>query len=186
MRQLLDGSRYTDRVTIGHILHNFGVRGFAFLLLILALLNIVIFMVPFVSLVFGVPMVILAVQMVLGLHTPVFPQFIRHQSIPAETLTKGLEKAIGWVVRLERYIRPRFSLLTDTRLNRVHGVLAVMLAIMVTLPIPFINIPPSLGLAALAIGLLQRDGLFIIVAYLFGAWSLMLFRSLGSIAHSLT
>lgn len=186
MRQLLNGARYSDRVTIGHILQNFGVRGFAFLLLILSLLNIVIFMIPFVSLLFGLPMVILATQMVLGLHTPVFPQFIRHQNVPAETLVKGLEKAIGWVAKIEHIIRPRLSLLTDTRLNRVHGVLAVMLAIMVTLPIPIMNIPPSLGLACLALGLLQRDGCFIIAAYVFGGWSLVLFRSLGSLAHSLT
>jgi hypothetical protein len=58
-----------------------------------------------------------------------------------------------------------------------------MLAVMVSLPIPLFNTPPSVGLAALAIGILQRDGLFIVAAYGIGFWCLMLYRSLGSVAH---
>jgi hypothetical protein len=34
--------------------------------------------------------------------------------------------------------------------------------------------------------MMQRDGIFIMAGYATGAWSLMLFRSLGHIAHSLT
>jgi len=185
MRHLIDDAAREEDVSIGHILQIFGVRGFAFLMLILSLLNIVIFMVPMISILFGLPMVILAVQMVLGLRVPVFPDIIRHRTIPRAPLVQGLERAIFWVEKAERYISPRFLFLAGPHADRVHAVLALVLAVMVTLPIPVLNVPPSIGLAILAIGMLQRDGLFILLAYAGGIWCLWLFKSLGHAVHSL-
>jgi len=186
MRQLMDTAATEGTVTVGYLLHMFGVRGFAFLLLMLSLLNIVIFMVPFISILFGLPMVILAVQMVLGLHAPIFPQVTRRQTIQRVALTQGLQRALYGVEKIENYIKPRLMFLTHPFFNRVHGMLALILAVMVTLPIPLFNVPPSIGLALLAIGMLQRDGIFILLAYTVGFWCLILFKSLGHIAHALT
>lgn len=187
MRQLLDTAAQEETVSVGHILHVFGLRGFAFLMLMLALLNIVIFMVPFASVLFGLPMVILAAQMVMGMQAPIFPSWVRHQTIKREPLVYGLGLAISWVQKIERFIKPRALFLSNPTLGRVHGLLTLILAILVSLPIPLFNIPPSLAIAFLAIGMLQRDGLFIVGAYGLGAWCLALFTSLGHhLAHSLT
>jgi hypothetical protein len=186
MRLLMDKAAHEERVSVGSILHLFGIRGFAFLLLMLALLNVVIFMVPFISILFGLPMVILAAQMVLGFHAPIFPAFIRRQTIQREALMQGLKRALYGVEKIEHYIKPRFMFLTHPALTRIHGLLALIMAVMVTLPIPLFNVPPSLGLAFLAIGMLQRDGIFILLAYATGTGCLFLFKSLGHIAHSVT
>jgi hypothetical protein len=186
LRRLRDTAAHGDTVSVGHILHIFGMRGFAFLLLTLALLNIVIFMVPFVSLLFGLPMVILAAQMVLGVQTPIFPSALRHRTVPAAALTRGLSVAIEGLEKIERYIKPRLGFLSAPELYRVHGFVAMVLAVMVTLPIPVVNVPPSIALALLGIGMLQRDGYFVIGAYAIGWWCLVLFRSLSHIAHVLT
>ena len=184
IRQLIATPSDEDRVTIGYILQLFGVRGFAFLLLMLSLLNVVIFMIPFSSFLFGLPMVILSVQMVLGFKAPIFPYVIRRQTIPRAALMQGLQRALYGMEKVERYIKPRWMFLTHPSLDRVHGLLALIMAILVTLPIPLFNIPPSLGLGMLAIGMLQRDGLFIVLAYAIGVWCFLLFRSLGHLAHS--
>lgn len=185
MRTLMESASHEDQVSVGRILHIFGVRGFAFLLLVLAVLNVAIFMVPFVSIVFGLPMVILSVQMVLGLQTPVFPQLVRRRIIPRDLLVRGLEQSIHSISKIERAIKPRFTFLSIAVFNRAHGLVALLLAIMVTLPIPLFNIPPSLGLALLAIGILQRDGLFIVAGYAVGGCCLVLFKSLGHFAHTM-
>jgi len=182
MRMLMDKSATEDSISIGTILHMFGVRGFAFLLLILSLLNIVIFMIPFSSIVFGLPMIILAAQMVLGVHAPIFPAFMRRTIVRRVILNAGLERAIFGVTKIERYIRPRAIFLTHPALIRVHGLLAIMLAVMVALPIPLFNVPPAVGLAVLALGLLERDGLFVILAYAIGFGCLLLFKSLSHLA----
>jgi hypothetical protein len=184
MRMLRDKAAHEQSVSVGSILHLFGVRGFAFLLLMLALLNIVIFMVPFISVLFGLPMVILAAQMVMGLHAPIFPAFIRRRVLQREALMQGLDRAIYGIEKMEHYIKPRFMFLTHPSLVRVHGLLALIMAMMVTLPIPFFNVPPSLGLACLAIGMLQRDGIFIVLAYAVGSGCLVLFKSLSHLAQS--
>ena len=143
-------------------------------------------MVPFLSLLFGIPMIILSAQMVVGLHTPIFPRLIRARTIPRPILVKGLDQTIQGIEKIERYIKPRLGFLSLPRLDRVHGMTALILSIMVSIPIPFFNIPPSLALALLAIGILQRDGFFIILAYSLGFWCLILFKSLGHMAHALT
>lgn len=186
MRSLLGRVSDNENVRVGTILQALGVQGFAFLILTLSLLNIFIFMVPFLSLLFGIPMIILSGQMVVGLHTPIFPRLIRYRTIPSPIVVKGLNQTIHGMEKIERYIKPRLSFLSSPRLERFHGMTALILSIMVSIPIPFFNIPPSLALALLAIGLLERDGFFIVLAYSLGFWCLILFKSLGHIAHALT
>ena len=186
MRRARDSFADCKDVRIDHILHIFEVRGFAFFLLMLSLLNIFIFMVPFISVLFGLPMILLSAQMVFGIRTPIFPRFIRHRTIRQNLLVQGINQSIRGLEIIERYIKPRLYYLSHPFLNRVHGLTALVLAIMVSLPIPLFNVPPSIALAVLAMGLLQRDGLLIAVAYILGFWCLRLFESLGHLAHHLT
>ena len=172
-------------MTIGQLLQIFGVRGFAFLIFILALLNVVIFMVPGLSLLLGLPLVILTVQMVLGLHTPLFPSFVRRRTLSRALLVRGLELGIDGLSRVEHLFRPRFWLIAGGHMDRLHSLLALLMAVLMTIPVPLLNLPPSFGLIALALGIMQRDGIFIAAAYALAGWSLWLFGSLGHVAHSL-
>ena len=172
-------------VTVGGMLKLFGVRGFAVLLMVLALFNVVIFMIPGISFLFGLPMVILAMQMVFGVPTPIFPAFVRERVIQRSVLHKGLTFGIHYAEKIEPYIKPRFLALTGPVALRLHSVLALALSVMVAVPVPFLNIPPSLGIIALSIGVMQRDGMFIATAYAIAAWSFWLYRSIGHVAQSL-
>lgn len=185
LRQMQDRLAHDETITVAEMLRLFGVRGFAFLLFILSLLNIVIFMVPGISLLFGVPMVILAVQMLLGNTTPISPRFVRHRTIKRSVLAHGLGLGIRAMEQVEHLIRPRFTALFGPYLDRIHSLLALVLAILVALPVPVLNVPPSVGMMALALGVMQRDGLFVVAAYAIAGWSLFLFKSVGLVAHNL-
>jgi len=167
------------------MLNLLGVRGFAFFILVLALLNMVIFMIPGLSLVFGLPLVILTVQMVLGFRAPLFPAFIRRRSISAEAVSKGLKIGMRGMRRVEHLVKPRFAFLSGPYMYRLHSLLALVMAVQMALPIPILNLSPSLGLVVLALGMMQRDGIFIAGAYVIGMWSLWLFGSIGRMAHFL-
>ncbi|HEU0117683.1 MAG TPA: exopolysaccharide biosynthesis protein [Alphaproteobacteria bacterium] len=186
MRHLMETASHGESISIGQILQAFGVRGFAFLLFMLSLLNIVIFMIPLSSVLFGLPMVILAAQMVVGFRTPIFPRVIRRQTISRAAFMEGLERAIRAVSWVEHYIKPRLMFVTNPNVNRVHGLVALIMAIMVSLPIPVFNIPPSFGLVFLGLGMLQRDGVFVGAGYMIAIWCLLLLKSLSHFAHHFT
>ena len=185
LKQLQAALHGGGALTVGAMLHLFGVRGFAFFLFVLALMNMVIFMLPGLSILFGLPMVILAVQMVLGLRTPIFPRFIRHRTVRRDVLSRGLALGIRGMQKTEYLLRPRFLILSGPHLDRLHSMLALVLSMMVVLPIPFLNLPPSLGVVVLALGLMQRDGAFIAASYVIAGWSLWLFGSLSHVAQAL-
>jgi hypothetical protein len=172
-------------VTVGYFLRVLGVRGFGFLTLVLALLNVVIFVVPGLSLVLGLCLIILSVQMLLGLHTPLFPAFVRRRKISRVLLSKGLDVGSRAMARVEHLIRPRYNIIAGPHMDRLHSLFALLMAVMMMIPIPLLNIPPSLGLIALAIGVMQRDGVFIAGSYALAGWSLWLFSSLSRVAHAL-
>jgi hypothetical protein len=174
-----------ETITVGSILHHFGVRGFAFLIFVPALLNIVIFMVPGLSLLLGLPLVILTVQMVLGLRAPLLPVLIRRRTIQRVALMRGLDFGIRVLRRVESFIRPRLQIFAGPHMDRLHSLLALLLSVLMAMPVPILNLPPSFGLIALALGMMQRDGFFIIGAYALAGWSLWLYGSLGHMAHIL-
>lgn len=172
-------------MTIGQFLGLLGVHGFVFFLLVLSMLNVIIFMVPGLSILFGVPMVILVVQMLLGIRVPIFPDVICDRKIKSSLLQKGLQHAAYVLEKVERYIRPRFLILTNPNIIWVHSLVALVLGFMVAIPVPFLNLPPTFGMMCLAMGLMQRDGIFVGIAYTLAVWSFWLYQSVGSAAHNL-
>jgi hypothetical protein len=175
----------TDTISVDAFLSLVGVHGFIFFLLVLAVLNLVIFMLPGFSIVFGVPMAIFAVQMLLGIKVPIFPKWVCNKQIRVRVLNTGLTKASELVEVIERYIRPRWLFLTHGQMRRIHALLALVLALMVAVPVPLLNIPPTLGIIFLATGLMQRDGVFVAIAYCFALWSFRLYATLGVVAQNL-
>ena len=83
--------------------------------------------------------------------------------------------------RLERVLRPRAGLLVTSDLaERVIGLIAFPLALILFLPIPFGNILPAASIAALALGLAERDGIAVALGYLFSLASVALLAAVSS------
>jgi hypothetical protein len=67
---------------------------------------------------------------------------------------------------IERASRPRCLWLA--RRERLVGLICLYLSIILILPIPLLNSPPAACLAAAALGMIQRDGVFIAVGIVGG------------------
>ncbi len=183
LRKDLDDEK-SDTVTVDRLLRSFGVRGFAFLLFLLPLLNLALFMVPGLSFLFGLPMLVFAAQMLTGLHRPFLPSFLRNQKIAIATLDRGLDVGMRLLGVIEPFIKPRLPFIAAApQGDRVHSILALVLSLLVALPVPFLNLPPSLGAVVFSLGLIQRDGVFILAGYGLAAASLWLYASFGAMAH---
>ena len=158
-------------VRVGYVMMRLRSRSFGGLFILLAVLG----MVPGVSAIAGLAMIIPAAQLALGLRSPVLPRFIRRRNVETQTLRNLFAKTIPLVVRLERYVKPRWLWFTTAPVPTLIGVLIIGLAAVVILPLPFSNMPPAVSLILLSLGLLERDGLMIF----FGLLVAMVALSIG-------
>ncbi|WP_292051094.1 MULTISPECIES: exopolysaccharide biosynthesis protein [unclassified Brevundimonas] len=63
----------------------------------------------------------------------------------------------------ERLTRPRWPLMTGDLADTFIGAACIFLAVMMALPVPFGDMLPGLAIAVLALGIVQRDGVFILI-----------------------
>jgi hypothetical protein len=149
----------TERLSFGDVLDSLGERSFGVLLLILALVNCIP-MPPGGSTVFGGTMMLVGLQLLVGLREPWFPGFIRRRAIPRAAFRAGVDRVVPYLQRIERWTRPRASWLTTGIGERLAALFVVILSFVVSMPIPIVgNIPPSIAISIIAMGLIERDGL---------------------------
>ena len=100
---------------------------------------------------------------------PWLPQKIRKLQISYETIQKYDRLADKILMKTGRFIKPRyFEVFTHSGFRALHGILIAVFAILLALPlpVPFSNSIPAYFLVIHALGLLEKDGLFIGVSYL--------------------
>jgi hypothetical protein len=149
-----------DAVTIEQIREALGDRSFATLLVFFALLNLLP-LPPGSTLVLGIPLLLIALQMVLGNRTVWLPRFLLAKSVSAERFRHLSEKLVPRLQRLERVVQPRYWPFARGRADRILGALALIMAIAITLPIPFGNWFPALSCVLLGLALSERDGILL-------------------------
>lgn len=170
------------RISLGEMIHAFGARGYGILIILFALPNLLPIYIPGWSPIFGIPLAIVCLQLALGFSEPRLPRFLTERSMKRADLTMIVEKAIPWVQRIERYIRPRPSLLTGWKADRLVGAYGVFLACLVIIPLPFTNGPPSLACAIMAMGLLEEDSRAVVAGALVGLFaSALTFTIIGGL-----
>ena len=120
---------------------------------------------PGFTTVMGIPLMILSIQMLLGNKKVSLPQKINDYELKNSTLRAISDKVVPRLVSVEKYVKPRFSFAKSVYCEQFIGFISLLAAFSVALPIPLTNAIPALGIAVMALGLLNRDGLVIIVGF---------------------
>jgi hypothetical protein len=107
--------------------------------------------------VFGLPILLLGVQMGLGRRTPKLPGFLARQSVKRTDLLRLTSGSSTWMNRIEQYVRPRPGFFTSLVGDRLFGWLTAYVALMLILPGPGTNGPPAFGNIVMALGLVEHD-----------------------------
>jgi hypothetical protein len=160
LRELAEGGR--ERVSVADMLACFGPRAYGALIFILAAPIAMPIPLPGLSLVLGMPLLLLTWQLSRGRRHPWLPRAVQARSLDRRQLASVIERLLPWLERAERLVRPRWRPLTDPPGDRLIGLLAFPLALLLFLPIPLGNMLPALALALLALGLLERDGVVVL------------------------
>ena len=149
-------------IGMGEILDRAHHAGFGFVAALLALVSI-----PLVGLTvpFGLAVAALGVQMVAGVSRPWLPRSIRRRRITAATLESLSRRAAQWTAKMTRVIRPRLPWLTAGPFWTLCGVGLVIQGLFLTLPIPGADWLFVVPIVLYGVGLLERDGLLILVCH---------------------
>ena len=153
-----------ERISIADLLIALQDRALAALLLIFALPN-VIPVPPGTSALLGAPLLFLAAQLAFGMR-PWLPRVIAERSMPRAHFAALITRATPWLARAERLLRPRWSALCRPPAEYPVGGVCLLLSLIVFLPIPLGNMLPALAICLLALGILERDGLWVLAGLL--------------------
>ena len=143
------------------VIEAFGERAFGALLLFLGLLSLI--PIPGATTLTGVPLVFVAVQLIIGRQSLWLPRRVLEGGVDRENFRRRIERALGWVERAERLTRPRLAWATSDLGERLIGLVCLVMACVLVLPIWFGNFVPAVAVILLALGLLQRDGVFVLL-----------------------
>lgn len=156
-----------DRLSIGDLAELFGHRSIAALLVVFALPMFLPVPAPGISVGFGIPMMFISAQLALGRRHLWLPSFLARQSMSRSSFAGLTEKVAPVLEHLERIIRPRSGVKLTGWATFPVGLICLVLAIVITLPIPLGHFVPGIAVTVLALGLLERDGLAVGVGMLF-------------------
>ncbi|WP_255439110.1 exopolysaccharide biosynthesis protein [Aestuariibacter sp. GS-14] len=151
-------------LSLGTLATQFGDRTFGILLIFLAIINIV----PIISIISGLLIVFLGVQMILGMRRAWLPASVMHYQLNPVQIQKALNTFHPSIVKLEYYIRPRWQFCEAPIVDRINGVAITVFGMATMIPIPLTNLPPALFIILMGLGLLERDGLVQVAAAFFG------------------
>lgn len=171
------GDETLDRVSVADLLGAMGDRAFGPLLFVFALPN-VLPSPPGTSGLLGIPLIFLAVQLMLG-RKPWLPGIIAARSMSREGFAGIINRATPWLAKAERMLRPRLGILVHPPAEYLIGGLVLLLALVLALPIPFVNATPAFTICLLALGILERDGVWVLAGAAMAVVSLVLAVLLG-------
>jgi hypothetical protein len=154
-----DDSR--ERISIGDLLASLGDRALAALLFVFAVPN-VLPVPPGTSSILGAPLVFLAAQLAFG-RKPWLPRVIASRTLARADFATLVRRIGPWLARAERLLRPRATGLVRPPMEYLLGLVCLVLAIVLVLPVPLGNMLPALAISLLALGILERDGLWVVV-----------------------
>ena len=158
LRRLADEDQ-RPRFAVADLLSALGDQGFGLLILLLALPNALPGpMIPGFSAPFALAIGLLGLQLARGFPMPRLPGWLKRRSMPQERFRRFVLRTEPVLRRLERWLRPRPSGLTQGPGERLVGVALIALSAVLVLPVPFGNLPIALSIMIIALGLLEGDG----------------------------
>ena len=171
-----------DRVTLNEIRDLLGQDGLLLLTAFLTIIFMIPVSIPGVSTVFGGAILLIGVSRLLKSNLWL-PKRLLQQELPAEKLRTGLNRGVAWFHKLERISRPhRLKHLTgDGLTGAINNCALTVGAILLMAPfglIPFSNTLPALAILFFAIGLLQRDGVCILLGHIVNVATICYFSAL--------
>lgn len=158
-------------VSVAELVTMLGERGFGLLLIAFGLINCVP-VPPGISSLAGIPMLLVALQMVLGRHAPWLPKSVLRREFKRGDIARAVTRARPLLNRIEKLCKPRQAGLFRVVNPRLIGAFVAVLSLSVMIPLPFTNFLPSLATVIIAVAMIEMDGLLLTLGVALGLGAL--------------
>lgn len=153
-------------MAIGDLVNALRNRAFGILFLLFGIPNCIP-MPPGIPVICGIILALIGLQMALGRHDLWLPDVIARRTFSRAMLEKVVNRSRPYIRKFENWSQPRYAHVSGPLGRHLIGATVVVLGLVLAfLPIPFFgNIPPGIAVCILGLGLVERDGLIIMVGY---------------------
>lgn len=171
-----------EKLCLGEVVEAFGDRAFGPVMFFFALVNLMPWP-PGGTTLTGAPLLLLSMELAWGRDELWVPRWSERVAVPRATFRRLSRRFQRGVQMTERLSRPRLHLLTGSFGQGLIGLACVFLSTVLVLPVWGGNLLPAVAIGFFALGVMQRDGVAVIVgwlltaatvAVLFLAWKLIL------------
>lgn len=162
-----------EQVPVHTLLHSLPPRALAMVSLIASLPFFLPLPMMGISTLMGLLIIFCAIGIILNGQVWV-PKKIGDKQVPTMILHKAIEKLLSFSSKLERFVKPRLLWLSTPLMMKLNGLALIIAALILALPSPpGGNIPPALAIAAMSLGVMEEDGLWIGLGYILTALNIV-------------
>jgi hypothetical protein len=170
LEDLFQNHKNDESLSFDHLIHVLGRRAFGISAVFFALPSALpLSAIPGFSFVFSLPIIFIAIQIILGRNALWLPKKLGRKQVNVNQIQTLIRKANPWLKRLEKILKPRLAQVSALGMQRVHGIFLLVLAILLSSPIPLSNALFGILIVLLGLGLTENDGILILVTYVLTA-----------------
>lgn len=158
-------ARPAPKLCLGEIVEAFGDRAFGPVMFFFALVNLFPWP-PGGTTLTGAPLLLLSIELALGRDSLWIPRWAERIAIDRETFRKLCRRFTRPLKWTEAVSRPRLYFLTGNLGQGLIGLACLFLSAVLVLPIFGGNLVPAVAIAFFSLGVMQRDGLAVLLGWL--------------------
>ncbi len=178
---LLQEESKAGPLSIAEILHILSGKGRSVVLILLSIPFCQPIQIPGVSTPFGLAIAFIGLRMLFGKRIWL-PKKLLAKKVPSNTFEKITDKTLVLLRKIKPWIHPRLTgLCHSPYMKKVNGLVIIILGILLALPlpIPFSNLAAAWSIFLIALGMLEDDGVFILIGYFLFLLTVAFFLLMG-------
>lgn len=172
LREILTKNPTVKNFTVKQIVESIGDTAFGTSLMFFSIPGML--PIPGISTLVVIPTGTIAGQMITGKKQIRLPKFILKRTVPRRSLSVAIHTILPILEKAEKVAKPRWQWASHPAAQRILGLFIFVLALAIAFPIPGFNVPQAISIFIIALGLVEKDGLTILIGVIAGLASLVL------------
>lgn len=162
-------TKESESIQFDEILEAVGERSFGSIILLTGIITLTPLVgdIPGVPSIMGLIVFLIAIQLLVGREKLWLPEFIVKRSVKKEKLHKAVKRVLPTARFIDRFLKPRLTLLTSDTMMYVIAIICIGIAAVMPVMefVPFSANIAGIALTTFGLSIIARDGLLAMIAY---------------------